>query len=100
MAMWRSGSIARGTPQVQTGRPSLPSPAVILRRLARWRLLRLSSERTHERAALVGIRPGGIEAFALELIGQRVGRHGVIQLGERAIPDLFVAADVVAFAKC
>src|ERR1035441_7513784 len=99
MATWRSGSIAAGTPQVRTGRRSWSLPAATSRGPARPRLLRLANKRADEGAALVGVRPSRVQTFPVELICQRVGGHGVVQLGQRAIPDFFVAADVVAFAQ-
>src|ERR1035441_499887 len=41
--------------------------------------------------------PGIVEAIAPIGIRQRVGGHGVFQLGQRRIVDVLVAADVVGF---
>ena len=54
-------------------------------------------EGTDETAAMETVAPGFIQAVALVGVLQRVGGHGMLQLGERRIVDVFVAAGVVGF---
>src|SRR5947207_3409489 len=69
------------------------------RRKKRNELLGRYSEISNKRTALFGAAPGGPEALARKVVGQRVGRHGMSRLGERLIPDLFVAAEVVILVQ-
>src|SRR5207248_7051161 len=57
-------------------------------------LLGQYSEIPNKRATLFRAAPGGPEALALKIVGQRIRRHGVSRLGERLVPDLFVAAEM------
>src|ERR1035438_4560150 len=54
-------------------------------------------ERPDEAAAPEWHAPGVVEAVAPIGIRQRVGGHGMLQLSQRRIVDVLVAADVVGF---
>jgi len=60
-------------------------------------LLGRYSEISDEGATLVRTAPCGPEPLALERIGERVDRHRMGGLGQRRIPGLFIAADMVTF---
>ena len=53
-------------------------------------------ELPHEAAPAVGVVPEGIQAVALELMVEGVGRQGGDPLRERRVGDDLVAAEVVA----
>src|SRR5215831_16153090 len=55
--------------------------------------VRTYAESAHKAAATETAAPGLAEAGALIGVLQRVGRHGVLELGERRIEDVLIAAE-------
>src|SRR6266699_2760971 len=56
-------------------------------------------EGADETAAAEADAPRLVQPFALVRVLQRVGRHHVVQLRQRRVEDVFVAAEVVGFGK-
>src|SRR5215469_1369011 len=63
-------------------------------------LFRRHVKRAHEPAALVRRAPGFAETRTGVGLRQRISRHRMVELRQRRIIDVFVAADVISRRDC